>query len=168
MAIISFLNLLVRECNIVVFYDTKQNNVQITYPVVRLSDVSRPRFSVPTTEINVLRNRGHQSRSKIARTVNIGRVTLWKRRNQNIIATNRSLNLKTVEEFECVLNEIKTKHPFVGYRHNWGNLKARGIYITWKRRILLVQEVDPVGVLKRRRRRLKRRQYTVKASNYMW
>lgn len=165
--IVNLLHRQLRVCDEFLSRSYEQSNSEVRWPVLRQGNVGRPKLQAPISQITLLRQSG-LSWSKISKVLNVSRVTLWNLRNQNSIEDPRSYSLLDDDELLAIINEIKSEHPQAGFRYVWANLKARSIYVRWERLVTLLRTVDPIGVLLRRRRRLKRRQYKVKAANYMW
>lgn len=166
-SILNILRNLLFECNDFFGRSFENRNFEIRLPSLRQGTVGRSRLDVPEHQVVMLRNCG-LTWSKIARVLGISRQTLWNFRHQRNLEDPIPRSIICNEELINVINNIKRDHPSIGYKYLWASLKARRIFISWKRLITLVRFIDPVGVLSRRRRRLRRRQYRVKGANYLW
>ncbi|CAH0748589.1 unnamed protein product [Bemisia tabaci] len=155
------------QCNRLLQVSTVANTNEPLLPVIRGGHVGQPRLDIPVDEVITLR-RCNLSWSKIARVLNVSRQSLWNfRRRSNLEDPHAFSNLDD-EELANEIFAIYTQHPSIGYKYLWASLKTRGIFVTWARLISCVRLINPIGVLSRRRRRLRRREYRVKASNYLW
>lgn len=129
--------------------------------------MGQPRLDIPVDQVVTLRRCG-LTWPKIAKALNISRQSLWNFRRLNNVHDARAYSNISDEELSNMISSIKQEHPSMGYRYIWASLKARQIFVTWERLISSVRLIDPIGILNRRRRRLRRRQYRVKGANYMW
>lgn len=163
----NILKALLFQCDAFIKRSCVDRNVEVRLPVLRQGCSGRPKLLVPVSQITQLRNWG-LSWIKIARTLNISRQSIWKVRHNMNINDSRAYSNISDEELNDILIEIKTQHPSAGYKYLWASLHARGIFVRWKQLITHVRQIDPIGVLNRRRRRLKRRVYRVKGANYLW
>nr|XP_018915509.1 PREDICTED: uncharacterized protein LOC109042973 [Bemisia tabaci]XP_018915510.1 PREDICTED: uncharacterized protein LOC109042973 [Bemisia tabaci]XP_018915512.1 PREDICTED: uncharacterized protein LOC109042973 [Bemisia tabaci] len=139
----------------------------INLPLLREGRNGRARIHIPADQVIALRNCGIAWK-KIAQILNISRDTLRNAQKRNHIEDPRSYQDVSDNELLTVIAEIKREHPSAGYRYVWSALKSRGIFVPRRRLMAPIRTIDPIGVLNRRRQRLRRRQYKVKAANYLW
>lgn len=168
--LLSVLNLLRHQlyrCDSLLMQATCTSRVESRLPVVREQHVGQPRLDIPVDQVVTLRRCG-LTWPKIAKALNISRQSLWNFRRLNNVHDARAYSNISDEELSNMISSIKQEHPSMGYRYIWASLKARQIFVTWERLISSVRLIDPIGILNRCRRRLRRRQYWVKGANYMW
>lgn len=99
-------------------------------------------------------------------------IVLSLRQLRRVIRNNRlrrrDLPLDPVELVRVITNEIRGSGQAIGYRAMWRRLRTSyNLNVTQEITRLLLSELDPVGVERRRGRRIARRVYTCPGPNYL-
>lgn len=99
--------------------------------------------------------------------INMSMSTL--KRKLRILGLNRKKKFSSLTDIVVFLEkELSTAGRMCGYR--WMHLRCiqEGLVVTQKIVALILKELDPVGVMYRSRRRLRRRLYANKGPNFVW
>nr|XP_018913331.1 PREDICTED: uncharacterized protein LOC109041427 [Bemisia tabaci] len=127
----------------------------------------RPSYIIPEEEVKMLKNTG-LAWTKIADFFNVSAKTLKRRmKASNLQLVERKTNIQD-HDLDVVLRDIIDEHPSSGYTYVWASLKARNIFVPFRRVITRMKVLDPIGIFLRSRRRILRRKFKVKASRYLW
>nr|XP_018901411.1 PREDICTED: uncharacterized protein LOC109033301 [Bemisia tabaci] len=140
---------------------------RIQLPLIRERLNGRPRIDIPAPQVNALRQCG-ATWTRIAKVFNVSRRTLTNRLQDNHIEDPRTSHVMSDEELFVAITAIKREFPSAGLRYVWGALKAQHLYVPRRLVQSHLRAIDPIGVLSRRRIRLRRRQYKVKGANSLW
>ena len=91
-----------------------------------------------------------------------------KRRLQTLGLSRRAANVSVDELKEAIQRELGGSGCFVGYRRLWARLRRKGYFVKRATVMTILRELDPEGVDSRKRKRLRRRTYEAKGSNFVW
>ncbi len=130
----------------------------------------RPTISVSEEQLNGLVELGFSYR-EIAKMLGISDSTLLRRRRELELDGTVANHFSVIsdEELDNAVQIISVTHPNYGERMIIGTLRARGIRVQRCRIRDSIGRVDPIGrTVRRLRRRIQRRSYSVPCPNALW
>ena len=107
------------------------------------------------------------SSTNIAKIMNVSRSTIYRRMKED----GRTIGLYTsISEFQIdsIIRTIKADHPNDGEIMMAGHLQRLGIRISRARLRASIHRIDPLGVVARGRRIIRRRVYSTPFPNHVW
>ena len=105
--------------------------------------------------------------STVAKRLGVSRSTLYNKMKDFGIEPPKYSNV-TRADLTSRIQTIKKDHPNCGEKVVSGHLRSLDLHVQREKVREVIREVDPEGVEARRRRALKRREYSVPCPLYLW
>lgn len=146
--------------------DTTLCNIieKLFFPAYR--SAGRPQSSIGRNDIKPLLDL-KVPLAVIATRLGISRSTLYNKIKRFGLELPK-FSTATKEELAARIQSIKKNHPNCGEKIVHGHLRSHGLHVQRAKVRETIRQIDPEGVEARRRRALRRREYSVPCPLYLW
>ena len=128
--------------------------------------MGRPQNAVSKEDIESLLNL-RVPLTVVARRLGLSRSSLYNKIKQIGLEIPTFSNASD-EALTTMISSIKKDHPNCGEKVVHGHLRSQGVHVQRAKVRNTIRQIDPEGVVSRRRRALNRREYSVPCPLYLW